>query len=108
MQQVTVQKVLNCDSCTNLGRELNLQRDQQNSNTGTKELLFTLLGGSNLKNTKLWGVEVVDLMHPGWVANTANSQVMRQGTEGGVVYAFSASERIPIFRYLSVRRNSIG
>ncbi len=109
MQQVTVQKVLNRDCCTNLGPELNLPKDQQNSNTGTKELHFTLVGGTNLGNTKALGVRVVDLMRQGCgVANTTNSQVTRQGTEDSGVYVFSTSDRIPIFRYLSVRRNSIG
>jgi hypothetical protein len=76
-------QVLNRDFCTDLGPELNLPRDQQTQNSGTKELHFTLIGGSNLRNTKkhleALGAKVTDLTKPGWVANTANAQqVMRE------------------------------
>ena len=76
-------QVLNRDFCTDLGPELNLPRDPQNQNHGTKELHFTLIGGSNLRNTKkhleALGVKVTDLTKPGWIANTANAQqVMRE------------------------------
>ncbi len=76
-------RVLNRDFCTDLGPELTLPRDQQLPVHGTKELHFTLIGGSNLKNTKKHleslGVKVTDLTRPGWIANTANAQmVMRE------------------------------
>jgi hypothetical protein len=76
-------RVLNRDFCTDLGPELTLPRDQQLPVHGTKELHFTLIGGSNLKNTKKHleslGVKITDLTRPGWIANTANAQmVMRE------------------------------
>ena len=88
-------QVLNRDFCTYLGPELHLPRDQTTISNGTKELHFTLIGGSILGKTKkhleTLGVKVKDLTKPGWVANTANSQrVMHEATgseipEGSII-----------------------
>ncbi len=58
-------QVLNRDFCTYLGPELQLPRDQTTISNGTKELHFTLIGGSILGKTKkhleTLGVKVKDL-----------------------------------------------